>query len=172
MLKRPLHYDIIALFASIIAGAILLTSGSFAGLVHSLGSFSYAGAVIAGTFFTSAITTGPATAALYYLGQDMNIFLLAFLGALGSVAGDFVIYRVMRKTIHYVTHESRFKFEIPKKYNLLAFLLAGAIIASPLPDELGFAILGASKIHIKHILLFSYVFNFIGILIIGVIAGL
>ena len=80
--KRGLQsYGIIALFVSIIAGAILLTSNNFASLVHSLGSLSYVGAVVAGTFFTSALTTGPATAALYYLSQDMNIFLLAFLGA-------------------------------------------------------------------------------------------
>jgi len=169
---RPLHYDIIALFASIVAGVILLTSKDFAIFVHGLGNFSYVGAVIAGSLFTSAITTGPAIAALYYLAGDMNFFLLAFLGAFGAVAGDFIIYKVLKKTIHYVTHESRFRFEIPRKYNLLAFLLAGAIIASPLPDELAFAVLGASKIHIKHILIFSYVFNFIGILIIGGIAGL
>jgi hypothetical protein len=172
MLKRPLHYDLIALLASVIAGIILFTSRDFASLIHGLGNFSYANAVIAGALFTSAITTGPATAALYYLAGDMNIILLAFLGALGAVVGDFIIYNVLKKTIHYVTHESKFRLEIPRKYNLLAFLLAGAIIASPLPDELGFAILGASKIHIKHVLLFSYVFNFIGILIIGVIAGL
>ena len=38
--------------------------------------------------------------------------------------------------------------------------------------ELAFAVLGASKVHIKHVLIFSYVFNFIGILIIGGIASL
>ena len=46
----------------------------------------------------------------------------------------------------------------------------GLILASPLPDELGVAVLGFSKMRLKYFALLSFVFNFLGIAVIGLVA--
>jgi hypothetical protein len=48
--------------------------------------------------------------------------------------------------------------------------LGALIIASPLPDELGLVFLGISKLKTRYFLPLSFVLNFFGILIIGLIA--
>ena len=57
-----------------------------------------------------------------------------------------------------------------KFFRWLTFLVGGLIIASPLPDELGISILGFSKMKVSWFIAISLVFNFIGILLIGVVA--
>ena len=50
--------------------------------------------------------------------------------------------------------------------------LTGAIIiASPLPDELGLAMMGLSRVPIAAFIPISYTMNFLGILLIEFIAG-
>ena len=49
-------------------------------------------------------------------------------------------------------------------------LIAGLIIASPLPDELGVTMLGLSKIKDKTFLLISFIANGVGILAVGWVA--
>ncbi|MEK7557169.1 MAG: hypothetical protein AAB538_04290, partial [Patescibacteria group bacterium] len=50
------------------------------------------------------------------------------------------------------------------------YFLAGIIIASPLPDEIGIALLGFMKTRKKDFFLLSLVANFLGILAIGLVA--
>jgi hypothetical protein len=46
-------------------------------------------------------------------------------------------------------------------------LVAGLIFASPLPDEIAVAMLGASHYDAKKFLLYSFVFHFAGFMVIG-----
>ncbi len=56
-------------------------------------------------------------------------------------------------------------------FRWLTFLIGGLIIASPLPDELGLTLLGFSKAKTSLFLILSFTFNFIGIILIGLVAG-
>jgi hypothetical protein len=60
--------------------------------------------------------------------------------------------------------------KIPKiRYNFLkkiSPLIAGFIIASPLPDELAAVLLGSENYDYKKFLILAFVFNFLGILFI------
>ena len=49
-------------------------------------------------------------------------------------------------------------------------MLGGIIIASPFPDELGISLLGFTKTKTNAFIPVSLVFNFIGILLIGIVA--
>ena len=49
-------------------------------------------------------------------------------------------------------------------------MLGGIIIASPFPDELGISLLGFSKMKTTAFIPVSLIFNFLGILAIGLIA--
>jgi len=53
-----------------------------------------------------------------------------------------------------------------KVWKALIPVIAGLIIASPLPDEIGVALFGASKFEPKKFVFISYFLNFLGILII------
>jgi len=56
-----------------------------------------------------------------------------------------------------------FKMRQSKTYSILIKILAGVIVASPLPNELGIALLGAAKQKAKEFILYAYLLNFIGI---------
>lgn len=55
-------------------------------------------------------------------------------------------------------------------FRWVSFALGALIIASPLPDELGISLLGFSKMKTVWFVPVSYVFNGIGILLIGAVA--
>ena len=57
-----------------------------------------------------------------------------------------------------------------KFFRWFTFFLGGIIIASPLPDELGIGLLGFSKMKVSWFVPVSFVFNFIGICLIGLVA--
>ena len=59
-----------------------------------------------------------------------------------------------------------------RSFRWLTFFAGGFIIASPLPDELGIALLGFSKLKTSLFVPLSFTFNFLGICLIGIAASL
>ena len=125
---------------------------------------------VAGAAYTTSITTPAATAAIFYLGKVFNPILIAAIGAFGALCTDYLIFRFIRKrfgqSAHYFAEKLKLKYKFRKDSNFIAPILAMVIIASPLPDELGVAVLSATKIKRNMFFAYSYVGNFIGILII------
>lgn len=171
------HKNIIYLFISVIIAVIVVRTPKFLSFVESTGSFGYIGAFISGMLFTYTLTTIPATAALFVLGESLrNPFLIALIGASGSVISDYLIFRFVRdrllnemKRTEKEIFGKNFKLHLnPNGLAVKAIpILAGLIIASPLPDEIGVALLSASKIHMKKFIQYSFLLNFIGIFIIA-----
>lgn len=139
------------------------------------------GSFIAGVFFTSIFTVAPAAVTLGEIAQANSVLLTALFGALGAVAGDLIIFRFVRDRFSLHLAELM-KAEGPgkrfmtlfrlKSFRWLTFLAGGFIIASPLPDELGIALLGFSKLKTSLFIPLSFVFNFLGIYLIGIAARL
>lgn len=163
---------------SIILSYILLATPYLREYVHSLGEFGYVGAFAVGALFTSFMTTLPATAALFVMGEGLNPFLIALIGAMGAVMGDYIIYRFVKDDFLEEVEDfsptlkrdiELFSQNVRRSKFLKEFvpLLAGLIIASPLPDELAATMLGITKLDPKKFLLYSYFFNFLGILLIS-----
>ena len=130
-------------------------------------------------FFTTIFTTVPAIAALGTIAQQNSYITTAFFGACGAVAVDLGIFRFMKD--RFSDHLSSWIKQGEKKslnhifmklkaHRWITFFIAGFILASPLPDELGISLLGFSKMGTKIFVLFSFISNFIGILIIGITA--
>ncbi|MCS7106353.1 MAG: hypothetical protein NZ942_03490 [Candidatus Aenigmarchaeota archaeon] len=63
-----------------------------------------------------------------------------------------------------------FKISRSKKWKFFISLLGCCIIASPLPDELGIALLGSIKLESRKFVIFSYLLNLIGIFLIASLA--
>jgi len=166
----------IFLIVSIIIAYIFVNNELFYEAIESIGQFGYIGAFIAGMLFTYALTTIPATAALFVLSKTLETpFIIALIGATGSVISDYIIFRFVRGRLLDELQETgkeilgkRIKIRINPKGLAAKFIpiLAGLVIASPLPDEIGVALLAASRIRITKFIQYCFLFNFIGIFVI------
>lgn len=130
-------------------------------------------------FFTSIFTTTPAIVTLGAIAQSsQSVLPVAIFGGLGALCGDLIIFRFMRDRLgEDITRliknsgNGRLRSIVRLKFfRWLTFFLGALVIASPLPDELGLAMMGFSKIKTSLFIPVSFVFNFLGILVIGLIA--
>ena len=173
--------DIAIIVLSVLVAVLLVSTDVLENFLASAGQMKIFGAFIAGMFFTSIFTTAPAIAALGEIALFQGIFYTAFFGAIGSVLGDLIIFRFVRDRFsehvsEILSHQSiwrRFHLLFKRRFfRWITFFVGGFILASPLPDELGIAVLGVSKMRVKYFALLSFVFNFLGILLIGFAAQL
>ncbi|MEK6947224.1 MAG: hypothetical protein AABX32_06475 [Nanoarchaeota archaeon] len=141
-------------------------------------STGYFGAFIAGLMFSYGFTAAPATSVFLILAEHQNIYLAALIGGFGSLITDLIIFKFIR--VSFADEIKRLSKEklvvnlnnsapsIFKKYFLP--VLAGFIIASPLPDELGVTLLASVKsISTRIFSIMSYILNTVGILAILII---
>lgn len=177
MAERRITQDVLILAGSILFALFLAQSGVVHGLIQSGGNV-YVASFIAGMFFTSVVTTAPAMVVLGGLALEGNIAVVALVGAMGAVVGDYLIFAFVRdrlsEDIAHLLSRAKLKrakalFRRPTFKWFLPFV-GGLIIASPLPDELGLALLGAAKLPTRKFVLISYTFNAVGIVLIGLVA--
>jgi uncharacterized membrane protein YdjX (TVP38/TMEM64 family) len=174
-----LFHDAAVVCLSVVIALILVKTHVLASVLTSSQELEWLGSFIAGMFFTSIFTTAPATVALGEIAHANSIFATAFLGALGAVTGDMIIFRFMKDRVSDHLAELarqnikggmiRSILEL-KFFRWFTFLLAGLVIASPLPDELGVSLLGLSKMRTSSFMILSFISNFVGIILIGLVA--
>jgi len=152
--------------------------------IFHLENLSYLGVFIAGFFFSFGFTT-PFAIGFFLASQPPSIFLAAILGGFGALLADLFIFKLIKITFYdefkKIERTKTFK-EIDGFYRLLfkrkirhylTFIFAGIIIASPLPDEIGVALLaGATKISPFIFAVISFLFNFTGIFLILLLSSL
>jgi len=170
------HQNLIFLFVSLIIAYILIESTTVHEIIKSIGGFGYVGAFFAGMLFAYALTAAPASAALFILGNTLRTpFIIAVIGACGAMISDYLIFRFVRDKLmkeirttekEILGREIQFKIKPNGLAAKIIPILAGIIIASPLPDEIGVALLGAVKIQTRKFLQYSFILNLIGIFII------
>ncbi|HSH18121.1 MAG TPA: hypothetical protein VK978_01935 [Candidatus Saccharimonadales bacterium] len=146
--------------------------------IKGLGALGYLGAFLAGIFFVSTYTALPASYVLFELAKNLNALEIALVAGLGAMLGDYVIFRFIKDRvvdelkpfISRLNHPKlRVLFATPYFAWMIPFLGA-AIIASPLPDEAGIAMLGASKLRNSHFMIVTYLLNALGIFLIVLLA--
>ncbi len=171
--------DVAIIVLSILVAVTLVRTNVLANSLASASEFEILGAFIAGMFFTSIFTTAPAMAALGEISLIQGVFETALIGAVGSVIGDLLIFRFVKDRFsehiaELIGHKSiwrRFHLLFKRRFfRWFTFLAGGIILASPLPDELGIAVLGFSKMRFKYFIALSFTFNFLGIVLIGLVA--
>jgi len=176
---RSLWRDVAIIGVSLVVAVILVRTGTLDWLIGLTPGLPLIDALIAGLFFTSIFTTIPAVAMLGEIGQHAPIVLVALTGALGALIGDLVLFRFVRDRLaddllHVLNNkERRWLHHVVDRrlFHWLTPLVAAAIIASPLPDELAMAVLGSAKFQTRFFVPFSFVSNFVGILLIGWLAS-
>jgi hypothetical protein len=204
-IARPLkrvqwkYRNMITLFLSLAIAYALLRTAYFEILISRMGEFIIPGSFVAGLLYAFSLSVAPSVAIFYAIAKSYNILVIALVGALGCVIGDYAIFRFVRdklvceikllidelnsrticifeNSIFYklfpfsnLLLSRRFKILMikasrSKLWRIMIWLMAGVIIASPLPDELGIMILGATNQQPKKFIIFSYICDFIGIL--------
>ncbi|HLC45004.1 MAG: hypothetical protein A2722_02490 [Candidatus Doudnabacteria bacterium RIFCSPHIGHO2_01_FULL_50_11] len=178
VLRLKYRYTILLLLSLILFFVVADTTFVRA-VIDSLGEWGYVGAFISGIFFVSAFTFAPASFVLFNLALGRNMLIVAVFGGLGAVVGDYIIFRFMKDNVFSELHDIyvrlgglRLTKILHRPYLRWMLPLVGAIIiASPLPDEVGIALLGLSTIKEWQFIIVSYVLNALGILVIISLAG-
>ncbi len=176
MMRLKIRYPkLMLLLLTFVAAYFLFKGREFPAFHGALLSLGYFGTFLAGFLFTYGFTAAPAIAVLLILAKGQNIVLSGIIGGAGALLGDWIIFNFIRssfssefrklsreRVIRYATGKVP---RILKRY--LIPVLAGFIIASPLPDELGVFLLASSRnISPRIFSVISYIFNTFGIFII------
>lgn len=168
--RKELGKDLMYILIGLLLAAALSRTGILDSVIDMLGD-TIITSFIAGIFFTSAFTIAPATVALIHIAGGVSIHVIAFWGALGAVCGDMILFFFIRDKfaddlkrsfkpsfVHHVMNSFHFGF-----LKWLSPVIGALIIASPLPDELGIAMLGMSKVRLVVLIPVAFVMNMIGI---------
>lgn len=169
---KKIIVDILIITASIYLAIYLAHSGAVHWLLGLAGDNVFLISLMAGLFFTSFFTTPPAIAVFAGLAGHGNIFLIAALGGLGAVLGDSLLFFFVRERVAndalYLMKGPRLKRVLrvlkKRRFRRILPVVGALIIASPLPDEIGLALIGVSTLSRPQFLLLSYCMNTIGIL--------
>ena len=170
--------DLALVILSVFIAIILAKTGALKDLITSTQEVRFIGSFISGILFVSVFTAAPATVALGEIAQSNSVITVAIIGGLGALIGDLIIFRFVKDRVsqHFsylikVSKSERF-FSIFKLrlFRWIVPFVGALIIASPLPDEIGVAMLGLSKMKNSYFILLSFLLNSAGILIIGLIA--
>ncbi len=173
---KHLFLDIVYITVSIFVAVFLIEKG-FLNFLANSDNHVWA-SFFSGIFFTSAFTIAPASAVIGVLTLKAPLLLVAFFGAIGAVVGDLIIFSFIKDRfaddiIHLVgPNKKKFTHLIHLRlFRWLTPFVGALIIASPLPDEFGLLLLGISKTKTRLLIPISFVMNFVGILLVALVAG-
>ncbi len=163
--------DIAVIILSVLVAIAIAKTGVIHGLAAAVGHSSVIPVFITGIFFTSMFTIAPASIVLAELGQTMGMWEVVVWGALGSLVGDMLIFFFMRdevatdlelvirgKYFRKITRWSHFGF-----MRWIVPLVGGLIIASPLPDEIGLALMGITRVKIIYVIPIVFLMDMLGV---------
>ncbi len=174
---RHLIKTLIFVGLSIILAVVMVEIGAIDKLLHASKEFEYLAALLAGVFFVSIFTTAPAVAVIVELAQQMPILILVIFGGIGALIGDLIIFHFLKDELvddlnylsDHIKNNGFFAIFKSRYFRWLAVVLGGLVIASPLPDELGIAIIGISRLKTMAFVPLSLFFNSLGILIVALV---
>jgi len=166
------------LLLTFILAYLLYYYGRFSQLHDYIVELGYLTPFLCGMFFVYGFTAAPAAAIFLAISGDYNIWVAGFIGGLGAMTGDLLIFYIIRTRLERELGEIQKEkvFQLVKKIirfvipawlrKIVAPFFIGFIIASPLPDEVGTILLSANrKISPTKFMIVTFLLNFVGILI-------
>lgn len=176
LLKYP---KIILLAISILLAYVLFRTDSVQSFFHGLEEFGYVSSFFGGMLFAFGFGAPFGVAILATIADDVNIVIGGILGGLGALLSDYLLFKFIRIT--FTDEIERFKNSkafglfrgllvrrVPPKMSFYISLgIAGLVIASPLPDEFGVALLaGITTVKETTFAVAAFSLNTIGILVV------
>jgi len=170
--------DLAIIIFSVIIAIIFVKTGIIKSILTSTQEMKIFGSFIAGIFFVSIFTAIPATVVFGEIAQTNSIFLVAIIGGLGALIGDLIIFRFIKDRLSEDLINLLKKTGLKRLVNIFRLrffrwiipFIGAIVVASPLPDELGLAMMGLSKMKNSFFIPLSFLLNASGILIICLIA--
>lgn len=175
--RSQLARDIIYILLGACLAIVLVRTGALDSLLNLLGNGAIA-AFIVGIFFTSAFTIAPSSVAIAHMAQSTPMGTIVLWGALGALCGDLILFFFIRDRFSEDLRNSlkpSFIKHVMRSFHLgflkwLAPLVGAVIIASPLPDELGLALMGLSRTKLAVLIPVSFVMNAFGVYLLARLA--
>ncbi len=167
------------------AAYVLYQIGVFHWLDGTLDGFGYPAVFAAGLLFSYGFTTPFAIAAFVEMAGEVNPWIAAPIAGLGAFLSDLVIFELLKISffgdelerlrhsrlidwIHRMLHHESTPERL-RRYAL--WTLSGVVIASPLPDEIGVALLsGTTRMSARAFSIICVTMNTVGILIVLLLA--
>lgn len=171
-LTTELLADAIYIGVSILGVLVFIEYGILDTFLQKTASVAFLDAFIGGLFFTSIFTNAFAVTILGKIALTEPILPVAFIGALGATCGDFLLFEFIKdrfstdlKPLFNTEDGKKLRHILQKKiFRWFSPIVAAAIIASPLPDEIGVAILGFVKTRTPAFVFYCFIANFFGVL--------
>lgn len=158
---------------------VLFRLGLFDVLPHLLQGYGYITMFAAGLLFSFGFTTPFAIAIFIEMASTVNPVLGASVAGVGAMASDVLIFKFIRFSfmdeIKRLKRLRVFRWMVKREkeavptqiQKYIAWSIAGVIIASPLPDELGVSVLsGDTHVTGKPFAAFCFAMDAVGVLII------
>jgi len=156
---------------------LIFSDSNVESFVSHLGELKYLGIFIAGLLFSFGFTT-PFAIGFFVIANPDNLILAAGIGGFGAFLSDLFIFKVIKmsfmdefrrlektKPLKEIIYLADKDLSVRFRHYLL-YVVAGMVIASPLPDELGVSMLaGLSHIKPFSFALISFTMNSLGILV-------
>lgn len=167
------HYkNLTFVFLGIMLAVTLSRIEVFHTFLLQLGNLGYLGAFIAGILFVNTFTVATGALVLMILSRQLWPIEIGIVAGLGAVIGDLLIFRFIEHNLE--SELAAVYNKIDSKHHFIKLLhsryfhwtlpvIGAAIIASPLPDELGVTLMGISKMKTYKFILISFLLNSFGI---------
>ena len=180
-MKHTLRYPkILLLLCSLVAAYALYEQGFFDALPQMLGGHGYLSMVLGGLLIGFGFTAPFGVAIIISVATSVHPLFGAIAGGLGAGIADVIIFSFVRhsfatellelKTSAVIQHIQNWLYHesIPERIQqYLAWSVAGLLIASPLPDELGVAMLcGFTELKTRPFSIICFCLHTIGIFVI------
>ena len=171
-ITAAMRYPRLTLLLFSFAVAFLMLSEEVSLVIYDVASkLGLAGAFVSGVFYSFGLTSAPAAAVLFLLASTGDIVQIGIVAGMGALLSDIAIFTFVRyslaKEIRMLSKEKIVKGingTIGRIRNHVVPPIAAFIIASPLPTEIGVALLASvSKISFKKFVLIAYALHTLGI---------
>lgn len=153
----------------IIGAIVIVAVPGLHELLISVERTGYIGAFFSGILYGLSFTVPIAAIIFAQIPDAYNPFFIALVGGSGAALYDLIIFYLLRRTHRWHFFQvlvERLPHRNPAWPIWLRYTIGGLMIASPIPDELAAGWFGFTTIHAPTFLLFSFVANTLGILII------
>ncbi|UPA22203.1 hypothetical protein K8942_04050 [Candidatus Peribacteria bacterium] len=179
-MSRIQYPKLLLLVCSFVLAFLLFEMGIFDALPVLLRGQGYLTMFFGGLLFSFGFTTPFAIAIFIEMADTVDPFLGAIVAGIGAMLSDLIIFQFIRFSfldeLHRLGH-TRFiswlwthahKESIPEQIrHYIKWSIAGIIIASPLPDELGVTLLSSSAdVKGKPFAAFCFLLDAIGVMIV------
>ena len=174
------HYPRLSIVALTYALAFAIFGAIGPDTAHALVEpFGLGGIIVAGALYTYGFTASIGAVLLVALAPDYSPITLALLGGVGATIADLTLYRFFKGSLHLEIGRIA---KIPmvsvivkspllrrkKIRNILGFL----VIASPLPDEIGIALISLTRMNESTFRIVDFAANVVGIYLLATLGGL